>query len=282
MAEKEKVMDILNRLAASFFAQNVMTSFIEHLDDILVGRVRETQNELSEITDSFLRLSNEFEDLASRLQQSSALASENVEKITALNIELEDELQRAGTDISTVGDDVEKTVNNTFEILNSFKDVEKMIDDIAKIAKQTNLLALNASIEAARAGESGRGFSVIATEIQKLATNSKEVSDHISDKVKSISSSIEEAMNNVRKVKDMFDILSVSMTKFLDFLVMNKQFLEQVTDMMEQAFRDVSESSQEMKKSVEVMREAISRFDVMANVISAIINAQVNLRDLEI
>ncbi len=282
MAEKEKIMDILNRLTASFFAQNVMTSFIEHLDDILVGRVRETQNELSEITDSFLQLSNEFEDLASRLQQSSALASENVEKITALNVELEDELQRAGTDISTVGDDVEKTVNNTFEILNSFKDVEKMIDDIAKIAKQTNLLALNASIEAARAGESGRGFSVIATEIQKLATNSKEVSDHISEKVKSISASIEEAMNNVRKVKDMFDILSVSMTKFLDFLTMNKQFLEQVTEMMEQAFRDVSESSQEMKKSVEVMREAISRFDVMANVITAIINAQVNLRDLEI
>ncbi len=282
MAEKEKIMDILNRLTASFFAQNVMTSFIEHLDDILVGRVRETQNELSEITDSFLQLSNEFEDLASRLQQSSALASENVEKITALNVELEDELQRAGTDISTVGDDVEKTVNNTFEILNSFKDVEKMIDDIAKIAKQTNLLALNASIEAARAGESGRGFSVIATEIQKLATNSKEVSDHISEKVKSISASIEEAMNNVRKVKDMFDILSVSMTKFLDFLTMNKQFLEQVTDMMEQAFKDVSESSQEMKKSVEVMREAISRFDIMANVITAIINAQVNLKDLEI
>ncbi len=282
MAEKEKIMDILNRLTASFFAQNVMTSFIEHLDDILVGRVRETQNELSEITDSFLQLSNEFEDLASRLQQSSALASENVEKITALNVELEDELQRAGTDISTVGDDVEKTVNNTFEILNSFKDVEKMIDDIAKIAKQTNLLALNASIEAARAGESGRGFSVIATEIQKLATNSKEVSDHISEKVKSISASIEEAMNNVRKVKDMFDILSVSMTKFLDFLTMNKQFLEQVTEMMEQAFKDVSESSQEMKKSVEVMREAISRFDIMANVITAIINAQVNLKDLEI
>ncbi len=282
MAEKEKVMDILNRLTASFFAQNVMTSFIEHLDEILVGRVRETQSELSEITDSFLKLSNEFEDLASRLQQSSALASENVEKITALNVELEEELQKAGTDISTVGDDVERTVNNTFDILNSFKDVEKMIDDIAKIAKQTNLLALNASIEAARAGESGRGFSVIATEIQKLATNSKEVSDHISEKVKSISSSIEDAMNNVRKVKDMFDILSVSMTKFLDFLTMNKQFLEQVTDMMEQAFKDVSESSQEMKKSVEVMREAISRFDVMANVITAIINAQVNLRDLEI
>ncbi len=282
MAEKEKVMDVLSRLTASFFAQNVMTSFIEHLDEILVGRVRETQSELSEITDSFLKLSNEFEDLASRLQQSSALASENVEKITALNVELEDELQKAGTDISTVGEDVEKTVNNTFDILNSFKDVEKMIDDIAKIAKQTNLLALNASIEAARAGESGRGFSVIATEIQKLATNSKEVSDHISEKVKSISSSIEDAMNNVRKVKDMFDILSVSMTKFLDFLAMNKQFLEQVTDMMEQAFKDVSESSQEMKKSVEVMREAISRFDVMANVITAIINAQVNLRDLEI
>ncbi len=282
MAEKERVLELLRKLSASFFAQNVMTSFMEHLDEVLIERVRQTQSELSEITENFLRLSESFEDLASRLQQSSSLASENVEKIATLNEELEGELKKAGTDISTVGQDVEKTVSDTFEILKSFKDIERMIDDIAKIAKQTNLLALNASIEAARAGESGRGFSVIATEIQKLATNSKEVSNHIAEKVRAVSSSIEEAMNNVRKVKEMFDILSESLTKFLDFLVMNKQFLEEMKDMMEKAYRDVSESSEEMRKSVEVMKEAIEKFDTMTNVITAVINAQVNLKNLEI
>ncbi len=278
----EKILSAMERLAAAYFAQNVMTSFMEHLDNVLVGRVKSTQSELSEIAETFYNLSSKFEDLASRFQQSSAEASENVEKISTLNEELQDELKKAGTNMASVGEDVEKTVNDTFKILESFKQVETMIDDIAKIAKQTNLLALNASIEAARAGDHGRGFAVIASEIQKLAINSKEVSSNIADQVRGISTAIEDAMNNIKKVKEMFDILSESMSKFLDFLLMNKEFLEQVRDIMENAYSDVSESSDQMKKSVEVLNEAISRFDIVNNVIEAIINAQVNLKNMSI
>ncbi len=278
----KKSLNILSKLSAAFFAQNIMSSFMEHLDDVLVGRVKSTQRELMEITETFTNLSSKFEDLASRLQESSSIASENVEKISSLNAELQTELQKAGTDMASVGEDVEKTVSDTFKILESFKQVEDMINDISKIAKQTNLLALNASIEAARAGEFGRGFSVIASEIQKLATHSKEVSENISEQVRTISSAIEDAINNIKKVKEMFDILSQSMTKFLDFLLMNKEFLEQVKDMMESAYTDVSQGSTDMKKSVEIMKEAISRFDTVTNVISSIINAQVNLKNLEI
>lgn len=71
------------------------------------------------------------------------------------------------------------------------QDIEEFVGTMDDIAGQTNLLALNASIEAARAGESGRGFSVVAEEIRKLAEQSKEAGN-----------SIREIVRNIQQVSD--------------------------------------------------------------------------------
>ncbi|MDO8915209.1 MAG: methyl-accepting chemotaxis protein, partial [Coriobacteriia bacterium] len=74
------------------------------------------------------------------------------------------------------------------------EEIGKIVDVITSIADQTNLLSLNAAIEAARAGESGRGFSVVAEEVRKLAEGSGKAAEQIGELIKEVQSETAKAV----------------------------------------------------------------------------------------
>ncbi|EHG23549.1 methyl-accepting chemotaxis protein [Selenomonas noxia] len=114
-------------------------------------------------------------------------------------------------EISSVQEEITQAAEDT---RNQTEHTLKMSELVMTISKQTNLLALNASIEAARAGEAGRGFSVVAEEVGKLADSSRDAAskilealgsmekaaNHIAERIKSINGLIENQADNMKEI----------------------------------------------------------------------------------
>lgn len=278
----QKIARVIHQLGGAYFANTLMNSFMAQLDEVLVSRVHAVEKEIHGTADRFIQLSTLLADLQDEFDRSGQETRETVEQINRMNKDLMAELQRSGTDLDGMSKNVARTVDSTFGTLESFLEVEKMSKEIQRIAKQTNLLALNASIEAARAGEHGRGFAIVAKNVQELAAETKAASESIGSKVGEISQSVQNAMEDIRRISDMFDMIRRSLSTFTGFLDTNKSFMERMDHTMADAGEKVHRSSEEMDNSVEVMENASRKFGSMASTISAIVLAQKNLKKIKL
>lgn len=184
-------------------ANDIANSSDRHLEEVL-NVTSDIENVTKEI-DSIFSLSHDANDLSNKVlgetSEGKKIIGETLNQM--VNISRSTNLVRGSlTDIN-----------------NSSSQMTAIIDVIEAIAEQTNLLALNAAIEAARAGEAGRGFSVVAEEIRKLAEETQKSTEKIGVLIKENQNIIEEAninmdsnekdvdtgMNTVNIAKDTFE-----------------------------------------------------------------------------
>ncbi len=176
VAEQTSNRNIKNSLEITCSAEDINTRMHEQS-----GEIEKIRNQMQEMKQISIQISEDIEKIDIRTKGSKNRAEEGNQSIAAFV----EQLQQVNETVSQIAGAAETFGTNTQE-------VDKILDGISTISRQTKLLSLNASIEAARAGEAGRGFSVVAQEINILAERTVELVNAIAGIVESLEDSMKD------------------------------------------------------------------------------------------
>lgn len=198
----QKNANIVNSTAMNLFAisQEISSSSeeISSSTDQLAQGMSEIAESLTNLLnlqksfiESFEKLENVFSNITNLAKNTINYSKNGEQKLTEVVNISNTFFEQFDTMKSLVDEFAQKTFN-----------IETIIQTIKSISDQTNLLALNASIEAAKAGESGKGFSVVAYEIRKLAEQSKDSLKIISNMINEIKAKLSEIIETTERITE--------------------------------------------------------------------------------
>ncbi|MGE0799200.1 MAG: methyl-accepting chemotaxis protein [Lautropia sp.] len=185
--ELRSLVGRINRTAAavaeaSAQAQITSTS-LQAASDQQSREIRETGEAVLGMAAQIKQVSESAAESAEVARQSLSAAGRGREAV-----------QNAITGMNGIRDQIQETAKRIKRLGESSQEIGEIIELISDITEQTNVLALNAAIQAASAGEAGRGFTVVAEEVQRLAERSAEATRQISALVKAIQTDTHDAV----------------------------------------------------------------------------------------
>ncbi|NRT92316.1 methyl-accepting chemotaxis protein [Clostridium beijerinckii] len=234
-------------LAASVEEISSKLSFInESTDEIAVG-AEQTSSSTEKFVLSIQRINENINNLAAIVNQEVRKSVDIKTKSSSMMEKSEDSIQLS----RKIYEEKNKKIKDAIERGKVVKEIEVLSESIVSIASETNLLALNARIEAARAGEMGKGFSVVADEVGKLAEESITT-------VSGIHGIVEE-------IKNVFEYLSENSKGILKYIEQNVnddyEFMIESSKSYENDARFINEMSEEIAIMVKAINSNIDNVD---------------------
>ncbi len=243
-------------------------------------QITETTNAVTNMTRSILQVSSnasQASQVAQRSIQAATVGSQAVQNTIAGMNGIREQIQETSKRIKRLGE--------------SSQEIGEIVELISDITEQTNILALNAAIQAASAGEAGRGFTVVAEEVQRLAERSSEATKQIGAIVKTIQTDtnsavaamekstegvvegarlsdaagnalteIETVSNSLARLIQSISTATAAQTEEASTVTKNMQQIQEITSQTTQGTKLTAESVGQLTKLAEELRASVAGF----------------------
>jgi len=163
---------------------------------------------------------HKIEALHEERDQTLAKVSKVVQELSAMMVQLGSSSQSITDSANNTAELQEKAYQKVDILHSKIGEIASVGDLLEQVSDQTHLLGLNASIEAAHAAEYGRGFGIVANEIRKLASHSKESLDEVKSRLNEISSVLYEVMKDSETTFKLAQHQAASSQELTDFVTM--------------------------------------------------------------